>query len=195
MDKSKTIVGGVAIFILAAVAWLFGLFGGTDPAIAKLQELGDQMNQENLPDAQRDQLRDQFRQQMQGLTDDQRRAFFDANRSQWEARSAERMNQFFAMSKADQNKRLDEILNRMNQPRGQNAGGRNQNGGGANGGNRGGRSMSEAQREERSKRRLDNTSPKQRAQFTAFRKALDQRAAQRGIKIDNGRGGPSGWRG
>ena len=105
------------------------------------------------------------------------------------------MNKFFGMSKAYKNKRLDEILNRMNQPRSQNAGGRNQNGGGANGRNSGGRSMSEAQREERSKRRLDNTSPKQRAQFTAFRKALDQRAAQRGIKIDNGRVGPGGWRG
>lgn len=199
MDKRKVTIGGLAVLILVAAAWGFGLFGGTDPAIAKLQEIGAQMNQENLPDAQRNQLRDQFRQQMQGLTDDQRRAFFDSNRGQWEARSADRMNQFFAMSKADQNKRLDEILNRMNQPRNQNAGGRNQNGGGANGGggggNRGGRSMSEAQREERSKRRLDNTSPKQRAQFTAFRKALDQRAAQRGIKIDNGRGGPGGWRG
>jgi hypothetical protein len=193
MDKRKAIIGGgVAMLILAAAAWGFGLFGGTDPAIAKLQEIGDQMNQENLPDAQRDQLRDQFRQQMQGLTDDQRRAFFNANRGQWEARSAERMNQFFTMSKADQNKRLDEILNRMNQPRSQNAGGRNQNGRSTNGG---GRNMSEAQREERSKRRLDSTSPKQRAQFTAFRKALDQRAAQRGIKIDNSRGGPGGWRG
>lgn len=190
MDKRKAILGsGVAILILAAAAWGFGLFGGTDPAIAKLQEIGDQMNQQNLPDTQRDQLRDQFRQQMQGLSDGQRRTFFDANRGQWEARSAERMNQFFAMSKADQTKRLDEILNRMNQPRSQNAGGRNQGGGG------GGRNMSEAQREERSKRRLDNTSPKQRAQFAEFRKALDQRAAQRGIKVDGGRGGPGGWRG
>jgi hypothetical protein len=187
MHKRKAIFGGTVISVLAAAAWALGLFGGTDPAVAKLQEIGDQMSDDNMPESQRDQLRNQFRQQMQTLSDDQRRAFFDANRSQWEARSAERMNQFFAMPKADQQKRLDEIINRMNQPR-QNTGGRDQNGRNASGSNGRGGSMSEAQREERSKRRLDRSSPKQRAQFTEFRKALDQRAAQRGIKLDDGWG-------
>jgi len=191
MEYRKSIVGGIVLLILAAAGWAFGLFGGTDPAIAKLQDLSSQISQDGLPDAQREQFRDQFRQQMQSLSDSQRRAFFDANRGQWEARASQRMAEFFTMSKSDQNKRLDEILNRMSQPRTQNANARNQNGGG----NRGGRNMSEAQREERSKRRIENTSPKQRAQMAAFRKMLDQRAAQRGIKVDSGRGGPGGWRG
>ena len=184
MDKRKAIVGATVILVLVAAAWAFGLFGGTDPAIAKLREIGDQMNDQNLSDAQRDQLRGQLRQQMQSLTDDQRRAYFNANRGRWEAQSAERMNQFFAMPKAEQQKRLDEIINRMNQPRDsqRQASGRGQNDG------RGGRSMSEAQREERSKRRLDRSSPKQRAQYTAFRQMLDQRAQQRGIKLDDGWG-------
>jgi hypothetical protein len=192
MDRRKAILGGTVVLVLAAAAWAFGLLGGTDQAIAKLQEIGDKMSDDNLPEAQRDQLRDRFRQQMQTLSDDQRRAFFEANRSQWEARSAERMNQFFAMPQADQQKRLDEIINRMNQPRDsqRQAGGRGQNGANANNSNggRGGRSMSEAQREERSKRRLDRSSPKQRAQYTAFRQMLDKRAQQRGIKLDDGWG-------
>lgn len=187
MDKRKAIIGGCVVILLSVVAaWGFGLFGGTDPAIAKLQEIGDQMSQENLPDAQRDQLRDQFRQQMQSMTDDQRRAFFDANRDQWQARSQQRMDEFFAMSKADQQKRLDEMINRMNQPRGnQNGGRRDQNRGNANNGNGGRSGMTEAQREERSKRRLDGSSPKMRAQYAEFRRMLDQRAQERGVKINN----------
>lgn len=195
MNKRKSIIGGgVAILLLVAAAWGFGFIGETDPAIAQLQQLGEQMSGKNLPDAQRDQLRDDFRQQIRSLSDDQRRAFFDANRDQWQARSEQRMSEFFAMSKADQQKRLDEIINRMNQPRdtqrqtaaGQNRGGQDRGAGGNNNGGRGGRGgMTEGQREERSKRRLDQTSPKMRAQFSEFRRRLDERAQQRGVKIND----------
>lgn len=190
MNKRKVAIGGVVMLLMAVVAaWAFGLFGGTDPAVAKLQEIGNQMSGQNLTDAQRSQYRDQFRTQLQTMTDDERRAFFDANRGQWEARSAQRMNEFFAMSKADQTKRLDEIINRSAQQQKQNQGNNANRGGGGNRGN-----MSEAQREERSKRRLDSTSPRTRAQYAEFRKALDQRAAQRGVKMDNG-GGRGGFGG
>jgi len=190
MDKRKVAIGGVMVVLLAFVAaWAFGLFGSTDPAVAKLQGIGDQMNTLNLPEAQRDQLRDQFRTQMGSMTDDQRRAFFDANRSQWEARSVQRMNEFFAMSKAEQTKRLDEIINRSAAQQKQNQGQTANRGGG----NRG--SSTEAQREERSKRRLDSTSPTQRAQYAEFRKMLDNRASQRGVKMDGGGGRGFGGRG
>jgi hypothetical protein len=108
------------------------------------------------------------------------------------------MDEYFTLSKTEQQKRLDEILNRIVQARKS----RQQQSGNASGGsssarngdnNRGdrGRNMTDAEREERSKRRLDRSSPKQRAQFAEFRKQLDQRAAQRGIKLDDqwGRGG------
>jgi len=191
MNKRKAAIGAGVIIALAAIgAWAIGMFGGTDPAIAQLQELGKQAFDDKLPEAQRDQFRSQFRQQMDSLSDDQRRAFFDANRGQWQARSQERMNEFFKMSKVDQQKRLDEIINRMTQPRNnqrQNAGpGNGQNGGGR------GSSMTEAQREERSKRRLDSTTPQGRAQMAQFRKMIDQRAAERGVKISSGGGGWGG---
>ena len=94
------------------------------------------------------------------------------------------MDEFFELSKVDQQKHLDEIINRMSQPRNnqrQNAG-RNQNGGGRS-------SMTEGQREERSKRRLDSTSPRMRAQYAQFRMMLDKRAAERGVKVQGGWGG------
>jgi len=56
--------------------------------------------------------------------------------------------------------------------------------------------MTDAQRDQRRKERLDRTSPKMRAQFTEFRRRMDDRMKERGlppIQGGPGRGGP--WRG
>jgi hypothetical protein len=181
MNKRKIAIGALSILVLAAAAWACSLFDGTDPAVAELQQMGDQMWNRDLPDAQRDQLRDDFRQRMSSLSDDQRRAFFDANRGQWMQRVQQRMDEFFALAPADQQKRLDEILNQMQQRR------LNRPNDGARDGRRDGRgrgdwaNMTEAQRDERAKRRLDRTSPKLRAQFSEFRRRLDERSKERGM--------------
>jgi hypothetical protein len=178
------------VAILAVAAWALGFFGGSDPAVAELQAMADQAFDDNMPDAQQAQFRDQFRQKMESLTPEQRDAFFDANRDRWMLRIEQRMNEFFAMTPADQQKRLDEIIDRMSQPREP----RQQNGDRSARGDRGGpRNMTEAQRAERSKRRLDRTSPKMRAQFSEFRKRLETRAEQRGIsQLPNWGRGPRG---
>jgi hypothetical protein len=207
MTKRKTMIGGGIALLLAAAAWAFGLFGGVDPAVAKLNDLRSQMGDKSLSDTQRTALRGAFREQVQSLTDDQRRSFFQSGRGEWEARQQQRMNEFFAMSKADQQKRLDEVLNRMldaqknaqaralSGGQGQ-TGGQGQNAGGNSRGGRGNRAgMTDEQREERSKRRIENTDPKSRAQFAQFRKALDNRAAQRGISIPSGSPGRGFGRG
>lgn len=207
MKKRKAILCGAVVVLLAGTAaWALGVFNRTDPAVAELQQIGSQMWDRTLPEAQHNQIRDDFRQRMESLTDDQRRAFFDANRDQWTGQMQKRMDEFFAMSKADQQKRLDEIINRMVQARNSpqlNANSRNQqNATGVNqqnprsrdaNGNRGDRrNMSEAQRDERAKKRLDRTTPKMRAQFSEFRKQLEARAQQRGISLGDQRGGFSG---
>jgi hypothetical protein len=169
--------------------------------VAELQQLGSQMWDKNMPDAQRNQMRDEFRQRIESMTDDQRRAFFNSSREQWSQRSQQRMDEYFKLPKAEQTKRLDEILDRMvkgrnSQQQNPSATQANQTGGrgNANRGNRG--SMTDAQREERSKKRLDRSTPKMRAQFTEFRKQLETRAQQRGINMgDPGRGGGWGFRG
>lgn len=197
MKQHKLIVTVSMIAVLAIAAWALGLFDGADPAVAELQQMADQAFSQDLPENQQAQFRDQFRQRMDTLTPQQREDFFDTNRDRWMQRAEERLNDFFAMSPADQDKRLDEIIDRMSQPRE----GRQQN----NGGNPGARpgdgrgpgnwgNMTEAQRDERAKRRLDHTSPKMRAQFTEFRKRLDDRAKERGISQLPGWGrfGPRG---
>lgn len=193
MGKRKLTIGVVVILALAAGAWALGLFGGTDPAVANLQEMANQAFDSNMPEAQQDQLRDQFRQQIRSLTPEQRDAFFDANRGRWMERAEQRMDEFFAMSQQEQQKRLDEILSRMSQPRED----RGREAGRGDRGDRGGRggwqNMTEAQREERSKRRLDGTSPKMRAQMSEFRKKLADRAKQRGMgELPNRWGFPGG---
>jgi len=190
MNRNKLIAGLTLILVVALGAWAFGLFGGTDPAVAELQRMADTAFDDSLPEAQRDQVRGEFRQKMESLTDTQREAFFNANRDRWMQRSEQRLNDFFAMSAAEQQKRLDEIINQMTKPREN----RPRSGDQAGRGRDGWRNMTEAQRDERSKRRLDQTSPKMRAQFGEFRKRLDERAKERGItQIPGwGRGGPRG---
>lgn len=197
MNKRRAMISCVlTIFLVGGAAWAFGIFSRTDPAVAELQQLGSQMWDKSLPEAQRNQMRTDFRQRMDSMTDDQRRAFFDANREQWDARNRQRMDEYFALSKAEQQKRLDEILNRMVQARNSqqpNANGQRNRGAGNN---RGGRNMSDAQRDERSKRRLDRTTPKMRAQYAEFRKQLETRAQQRGMQTNGqGFGGFGGRRG
>src|SRR4051812_48965080 len=114
MNKRRVLISGLILTLLLGVAaWAFRFFNRTDPAIAELQQMGSQMWDRSVPDAQRNQMRDEFRQKMEGLSEEQRRAFFDSNRDQWTARMQQRMDEYFKMSKADQQKRLDEILDRM----------------------------------------------------------------------------------
>jgi uncharacterized membrane protein len=189
MNKRKAIISMVlTILLVGLAAWAFGFLSRTDPALAELQQLGSQMWDQKLSDSQRNQLRSDFRQRISSMAEDQRQAFFEANRDQWTGRMQQRMDEFFAMSKAEQQKRLDDILNRAVAARNSPRQGNGQANRGNRGGNRGGRNMTDAQREQRSKQRLDRTNPKMRAQFTEFRKQLDQRAQQRGIQLGDQRG-------
>jgi hypothetical protein len=127
------------------------------------------------------------------MTEDQRRTFFDASRDQWVGRMQQRMDEFFTLPPAQQRQRLDEILDRIVQARNSrqaNAGAGDRGGRDARSDRGGGRSRTEADREARAKRRLDRSTPKQRAQFTELRRRLDERAKQRGIEL-----GDRGWYG
>src|SRR5688572_20923775 len=114
MNK-RIVIGGITFIVLfLAGGWFFGLFGGADPALAELEQMRDQMfENRDLPDAERRQQWDNFRQRIDGLSDDQRRAFFEASRGQWMQRAEQRMDDFFAMPANEQNKQLDEMIQRM----------------------------------------------------------------------------------
>jgi hypothetical protein len=176
----------LALLGAVAVAWWFGFIGGPDPAVAELQQMRDQMfASRDLPAAQRDQLRDQFRERLASLSDAQRRALFADGRERWRQRNQQRMDEFFALSPVDRRKQLDETIDRMLdrvRQRNQNpAAGDRQARRWGNGDGRRGRNMSQAQRDARAKRRLDRSTPKERAQRAEYRRQMRERMQERGI--------------
>ncbi len=195
MDKRKLTIAVTTLLVLAAAAWAFGLFGGTDPVVAEMQQLRDQMfENRDLPDAERRAQWDNFRQRMDGLTDAQRDTLRDGGRERWQQFAQQRMDEFFQLPPDQQRERLDEMIDRMEQRQRERAQNPNANRGGR-GGDRGG-NMTEAQRDQRRKERLDRTDPKMRAQFTEFGRRMNDRRAERGLPPIEGRPGRGGpWRG
>jgi uncharacterized membrane protein YgcG len=202
MDKRKVSIGVIAVLLIGiGAAWALGYFHRTDPAVAELQQLGAQMRTASETD--RPALFEQFRQKMDGLTDAQREEFRQNNQGRFRQDMSKRMNEFFAMSPADQKKRLDEIIDQMQKRQAQRQAGGGANGGpggpgggfgfgggGPGGGGRGGgrQNMTDGQREQGRKSRLDNTNPAERAQQDKFRAMLGDRMQQRGMSPPTGGG-------
>lgn len=179
MNKRTTIVSGVVLLlVIVAATWAYFR---ADPVVAEMQQLRDEMMaNRDLPEADRRAQWDNFRQRMDSLSDAQRRAVWDGGRERF---GRQRMDEFFQLPRAEQQKRLDQIIDRMQA--------RQNNGGGRGGPGRGGRNMSEAQRDQRRKEMISRTDPKMRAQFDQFRQMMGQRMKERGIQ-----GNPGGpWRG
>lgn len=176
----------VILLVIAGIGWAYFR---TDPAVVEMQQLRDEMmNNRDLPEAERRAQWDNFRQRMDSLSEEQRRAVWESGRDRFERFGRQRMDEFFQLPKAEQQKRLDEMIDRM-QARQNNGGGRGGPGGGPGGW--GGRNMTEAQRDQRRKEMISRTDPKMRAQFDQFRQMLGDRMKERGIQ-----GSPGGpWRG
>lgn len=180
MNKRVTSISAVIMLLVIAVAaWAYFR---TDPVVAEMQQLRDEMMaNRDLPEADRRAQWDNFRQRMDGLSDAQRRAIWDGGRERF---GRQRLDEFFQLPRAEQQKRLDQMIDRMQA--------RKQNPNAGRGGRGGGRgNMTEGQRDQRRKEMISRTDPKMRAQFDQFRQMLGDRMKQRGIQGDPG--GP--WRG
>ncbi len=200
MKLRKLTIATTVVLVLSAAAWAMGLFSGTDPVVAEMQQLRDQMfANRDLPEAERRAQWDGFRQRMEGLTDAQRDVLREGGRERWQQFGQQRMDEFFKLSPKEQQQQLDEFIDRMEQRQregARNAGPGGPGGPGGWGGGDRGRNLSDSQREQRSKERLDRTSPQMRAQFTEFRRLLNERRAERGLPPMEGRpGGGRPWRG
>ncbi len=196
MKKRTTIIGIVALLFLAVGGvWALGYFRG-DPVVTEMQQLRDQMLQNrDLPEAERRAQWDSFRQRMEGLTETQRTALWDSGRDRFQRFGQARMDEFFQLPPAEQKKRLDEIIDRMQQRQKNPNAGRGQGSPAGPGGWGGGRNMTEAQRDQRRKEMISRTDPKMRAQFDQFRQKLGDRMKERGLPPVEGRGGGGPWRG
>jgi len=211
--KAESESGGKKKWILLLMLLLLSISGlgawamttRRDPNLVKAQELRAQM--ENATPEQRRELRSQFRETIEGMSEPAREQFFEAGRKEWEAREMKKMDEFFAKSYADQIKDIDKQIDRDEQRRkdwekrrqanggqgkagvgGQGGGGRGGPGGGGGGGRggpgggRGGRNMDPAAQLARSKNYLDRTSPESRAQRGEYRRMMQDRRTQRGLQ-------------
>jgi hypothetical protein len=190
MNKKRITLAVTAILlVMVGAAWALGMFHRTDPQVAELQQMRDQLfANRDVPREQRGQQFTEFRQKLESLSEDQRREVWESGQQQFMQMAQKRMDEFFALSHEEQQKRLDEIIDRMvarQKERAQNP----QADRGPGGGRGGWQNMTEAQREQRSKERLDRTTPKMRAQFSQFRQMLNDRMAARGIPQDQMGGG------
>ena len=192
MNKRNVAIGGVVVLLLVA-GGVWACFR-QDPVVAEMQQLRDEMRENrDLPEAERRAQWDSFRQRMDGLTEAQRTAVWESDRGNWQQEGRQRMDEFFQLPPADQQERLDEIIDRIvarqQNPNANRGGG----GGGGGGAGRGGwRNMTDSQRDQRRKEMLSRTDPQMRAHFDQFRQMLGDRMKQRGISQPQG-GGP--WRG
>lgn len=189
MDKKKTAIAAVMLALVVGAGWALGFFDTTDPQVAELQKLREETfdRMDQMSDEERRSQFQEFRQRVEGLSEDQRREFRESGREGSQQAMLQRMDQFFAMMPKEQSKRLDELIHRTEERRAN----QDQAGGGGAGWGRGGDrgDMSGPQRDQRSKERLDRSTPEMRAKMVRFRDMMNDRREKRGLEsIDGGRG-------
>ena len=194
--KTKLILITAGVILLGTAVTAAWLVNRPDPDIVKLQNLRERMS--DATDEERRAVRTEMRESFRNLSDDQRRQISE----QWMDHMEERMNSFFALPPEEQERELDQQIDRMvgwrkereqrsQSGEGARRGGPGRGGGEARGGRGGWQNMTESQRDERRKQRLDRTSAKMRAQFTEYRRMMRERMEARGVE-GGGRGGPWG---
>ena len=185
--RNKIAIGVVALLLIAIGVW-FLRGDGVDPAVAALEAQRDVMFSPNATDADRA----AFRAQVEALTDEQRRQFFDRGRPDMERRMAERMNEMFNQPPEQlrrEAKQRAADINADRATRGANDN-RGPGAGGPPGGDRGpgGRGpMTAAQRDSMRKQMLDNVPSQTRAQFSEFRKMINDELKAKGQEEMSGR--------
>ena len=197
-NNKKTLVGVLVTVALAGIcAWATGIFGGVDSEVAELESLRDQhvSRMEEMSDEERRETRRSMQARVEQLDDSQRKQFFESSRPVFQQMMLNRMNQFFEMPPEEQDERLDQIIDRMEERRADRQDGGNERGRGGPGGppGAGGRrgdwaKMSDAERDQKRKEMLDKTTPEMRAKVDQFKDMLNERRQERGLDPIDGPG-------
>jgi hypothetical protein len=177
----------LALLLLLGVGYAGYRAFATDPEVEKVKELRQELSAKGLTPEQRRALFGQLRDALGRLSPEQRR---DAQRTMADERRkrmAADMQRYAQMSRAERTRYLDENIRRMEERRrqaqaGQGAGARGgpgQAGAGSAGTNR--PALSPAERDQRRRQWLDDTSPEFRAQLDQYRKDMQARRQQLGL--------------
>lgn len=196
-NKKKTAIAVVALLLITLGVWAFR-GDGVDPAVAALEAQRDVMFSPNASDEDRA----AFRAQIDALTDAQRRQFFERGRPEMERRMAERMNELFNQPPEQLRREAAQRAADIIAARATRGADDNRGAGSPPGGSPGGRGqMTAAQRDSMRKQMLDNIPSQTRAQFSEFRKMINDELKAKGQEEMSGRdmrgmmGGRGGGRG
>jgi hypothetical protein len=188
--RRNAAIGAALLAIALGVAWWMGLFGErVDPAVAELEAMARTMFAQGGPPGPPP---PEFRAKIEALTDAQRQQFFQRNRPPFLAEMNRRMDALFAKGgdalRAEAKARAAAVIAMRQQ---------GDQGGGPGGPPFG--NMSEAQRDEMRKRRLDFMDSDTRAQVTELKRMVDAELKSQGQPPVEGRdframmgGGPGG---
>jgi hypothetical protein len=207
MKKKTLVITALAVLLIGGTVW--ALMGHTDPQMQKVQDLQNVLATE---EGRRDPENwKQLHEEMQKLTPEQQDQIREQRHDKFEELRENRENQmaaeYFALPPDQQtaflDKQIQEEENWMKQMQSR----RNQRGQGPNGMGPGPGSMGQGQggpgagprgrsrfqtaeqRSMRMNKRLDRSTPTQRAQQTAYRQAMVLRRAQLGLPTMGGPGG------
>lgn len=184
MSKNKKITLGAGLLVMLVGAWALGMFGGLDPQVAALEA----KRQHVFSGEASQEERQEFRQQVQELTDAQRRQLFERGRPDFRRMAAERMQELFDLPPEELQQEVAVRADRIMAARAEREQRDNAGGGGGGGGGRGGwGNMTDEQRDQRRKQMLDVFEPTTRAQFSEFRRMINTELESRGQDPMSGR--------
>ena len=186
MNKKNAITATVILALLAALAWAF--FPSEDPKLAEAKQMRDELFQkvDSMNPQQMRAGREAIREKTRDFTQSQRRAFGRGMRQFM----MNKVDNLLALPPEQQTQELDKWIDRMEEMR------KNHEPRGDRGAN-----LTQAERDQRRKQRLDRTTPQMRAKMDRMKDLINQRREQRGLEpIEGGRGmfgphhGPGGPR-
>ena len=197
MKKSTYAIIAVAVLLVIGASLWAMWAGGIDPEVAKAQRLRAQLTgaeTEGMTDQQRREAWGQLREQMRRLSPEQRQRLWGESGGGFRQRMQQQVDDFFDLPSEQRAAHLDKQIDTMEARRAQFAqrGGRQGGPGGRRfqGELRGGRTYRSAdERNQLHKRRLDGTTPENRAKWSEYRRQLEDRRRQRGLP-PIGRPGP-----
>ena len=198
-------IGIVTVSLVIGSGVWFVKYLRASSQIARVKELQQQLAEsQKLPEAQRRELRSQMREEMEQLPDSTRRDLWQEQRAQFESRMDDQMKKVLLLPPDQRTAELDKQIDEMEKRRkefeqrrqqraasvqtaaGQNAAGQNgPPGAGQQQRGRGGRQRTPDPTGkvslERTKRRMDQSTPEQRATREEYRRLVEARRQQRGL--------------
>ena len=174
MNKKNAITATVILALLAALAWAF--FPSEDPKLAEAKQMRDELFQkvDSMNPQQMRAGREAIREKTRDFTQSQRRAFGRGMRQFM----MNKVDNLLALPPEQQTQELDKWIDRMEEIR------KNHEPRGDRGAN-----LTQAERDQRRKQRLDRTTPQMRAKMDRMKDLINQRREERGLEpIEGGRG-------